>query len=117
MEKKFEAILKDLRVRKELSVEELALQLDLPVDVYEQIEAGTMVPDKDTLERMKEYFNVSFDSLLTGEHVNERFQDVKNQLVSMFVAKGLTEEEVKRVLGYMSEEAEKRSKKVFYRRM
>ncbi|QQE76760.1 helix-turn-helix transcriptional regulator (plasmid) [Brevibacillus composti] len=113
----FHHILCELRLRHNMTPAELALKLALPEDAYDQIEAGAMVPAGDTFERMTELFGVSFDYLLTGEHVNATFQKVKNQLVSVFMAADLSQEEITQVLERMSEEAEKRSDKVFYNRI
>lgn len=114
---KFTTILKELRTLKNLSHEDVALALDLPIEVYSQIEAGTLVPDEETLELMTEYFNVSMDYLITGDDVNEAFQKVKNDLVAALIAANLSEEEVKRFLKNMTEEAKGRTSKIFYERI
>lgn len=113
----FPTILQELRNSKKLTHEDMAMVLNLPINVYSRIESGTIVPDEDTLELMATFFGVSLDYLITGEHVNEVFQTAKNKLVAALIDADLSEEEVKRFLRNMTEEAKERSSKTFYKRI
>lgn len=67
--------LKNLRLEKKLTQEELAKVLNLSVSTISMYETGSREPDISTLKTISEYFNVTCDYLL-GLSSNRHFNVV-----------------------------------------
>ena len=67
--------LKNLRLEKKLTQEELAKVLNLSVSTISMYETGSREPDISTLKNISEYFNVTCDYLL-GLSSNRHFNVV-----------------------------------------
>ncbi len=82
---KFYEKLMRLRKRKGLSQEELADVLDISRQSVYKWESGTNMPDKDNLEKLTKFFNVSFNYLLDED--NEEIDQPKQEVASSAVKK------------------------------
>ncbi len=56
--------LKELRKKKKITQQKLALDLNVAQNTISRYETGSHQPDYETLQRIADYFNVSLDYLL-----------------------------------------------------
>jgi len=66
--KSFGGRLKCLRLKAELTIEQLAKTTDIPKSTLSELENNKYNPSASTLIRLSDYFNVSSSYLLTGEN-------------------------------------------------
>ena len=64
--------LKEIRKKKNLNQQKVALDLNLSREVLSHYENGKREPSLNTLILMSKYFNVSIDYLITGKEFEKR---------------------------------------------
>ncbi len=84
--KKIGNLIKDLRIKRDMSQEELANELFIDRSVISKWESGKHIPDLKYLVKMSEMFNVSLDELVYGETNNQQNQSaVKKNFLDYLV--------------------------------
>lgn len=79
-------LIKDLRMKRDMSQEELANELFIDRSVISKWESGKHIPDLKYLVKMSELFNVSLDELVYGETNNQQNQSaVKKNFLDYLV--------------------------------
>lgn len=79
----FGTILKNLRLEKEMTQEELGKILNKTKNNISQYETGKREPDNETLRKIADYFNVSIDYLLGKSSVRDPYKSKDNINSSM----------------------------------
>ena len=64
--------LKEIRKKKHLSQQKVAIDLNISREALSYYENGKREPSISMLIKMSEYFNVSIDYLITGKEFSER---------------------------------------------
>lgn len=98
----FGSRLKELRIKKELTGEELGNLLNVTKMSISRWESDQRFPDKDTLVKIANFFNVSTDYLLgrsnlknktsgtsTSEERLKKAQTLKDELIEMMIKRGI----------------------------
>lgn len=67
----FKLTFKDLIEEKGLSIEELAIELGIPYSTLLKYESGEIIPDKETLKKLADFFDVSVDYFLGKTNVRK----------------------------------------------
>lgn len=80
----FSKRLKELRARKKLSQEELAIALDIPRTTIAGYESGARsIPREPRLKSIAHFFAVSIDYLLGHKDIENESEDLENQIISI----------------------------------
>jgi transcriptional regulator with XRE-family HTH domain len=104
----FSDVLKQLRLKADLSQEELAKQLGCSKSAISMYENGTREPNLETLEAIADYFNVDMNTLTDSKtsaelnsELQEYLEELKNrsELRMLFsLTKGATKEDVEKAV-------------------
>lgn len=85
---KFAKFIKELRLEKKLSQEELSNILYVDRTSVNKWEKGGVIPLNDTLVSIAEFFDISVDELLNGERNNQNIS-LKSHILSIYKSKNL----------------------------
>lgn len=92
--------LKELRIRKKKTQQDIAKYLGLTRPAYTAYESGTRNPDYDTLIKIADYFDVSLDYLLGRE---ERNKGSELQSIFPFDQVGISQHDFENLSTYQQE--------------
>lgn len=91
-------ILKELRLKNNISVNELIQLLKITNPAYYKYENGKSEPDIKKLTKLAKYYNVSLDYLITGKEFNQALRQEEKDLLNL--TSQLNELEIYQLLGY-----------------
>lgn len=82
---KFSEKLRNLRMEKRLSQEELAGIFDVSRQTISKWEAGSALPEVDKLIALSDYFHVTIDYLLRDKQINTQYPDTLDRSILQFL--------------------------------
>ncbi|WP_017187232.1 helix-turn-helix domain-containing protein [Alkalibacillus haloalkaliphilus] len=86
--------LRDIRKQKNMTQEEVAKKIEVGRTTYAMYEQGRREPDYETLKKICELFEVSYDYLLNGS-------EQSNENLYFFDLEGLSEEQIEEIKGHI----------------
>ncbi len=93
--------LKELRSSKNRTQQQLADYLGISRAAYSHFENSRNDPDRETIVKLADYFNVSTDYLLGRENREYQNPESKSQTVAAHIDEDVSEEEMEDILNYI----------------
>jgi transcriptional regulator with XRE-family HTH domain len=107
----FPQIIKQLRLEKKLTQQEVADKIGITRPAYTAYESGKREPDFNTLQVLADLFSVSTDFLLGRSKQKHLYPQAKSDLIRSRVDESISEEGLKEILTFIDFVNEREHKK------
>lgn len=101
---KFSEKLRNLRMEKGLSQEDLAGIFDVSRQTVSKWEAGISLPEVDKLIALSDHFQVTIDYLLRDKQINTQFPDTLDRTIIQFLGSSYEMENISQQLVHIMED-------------